>query len=63
MARKKTRRAVKVVARKRRTITEPLAGLPLYVASMVLSVNHVNSLKVQSEIHAPGQKPEVIGTM
>lgn len=36
-------------------------GLPVYVAATVLSINHVNSLKVESESRAPGEVPQFIG--
>ena len=36
-------------------------GLPWFVAATVLSINHVNSLKVESECAAPGEKPHFLG--
>lgn len=36
-------------------------GLPWFVAATVLSMNHVNSLKVESECAAPGDKPQFLG--
>ncbi|PIK59524.1 sodium bicarbonate cotransporter [Apostichopus japonicus] len=36
-------------------------GLPWFVAATVLSINHVNSLRVESECKAPGETPKVIG--
>ncbi|KAL0894510.1 hypothetical protein ABMA27_013092 [Loxostege sticticalis] len=36
-------------------------GLPWFVAATVLSINHVNSLKVESECAAPGEKPRFLG--
>uniref|UniRef100_A0A1I8AU18 Anion exchange protein n=1 Tax=Steinernema glaseri TaxID=37863 RepID=A0A1I8AU18_9BILA len=33
-------------------------GLPIYVAATVLSINHVNSLRVESESRAPGEGGE-----
>ncbi|PAV90244.1 hypothetical protein WR25_18242 [Diploscapter pachys] len=36
-------------------------GLPVYVAATVLSINHINSLKVESECKAPGEQPQFIG--
>ncbi|KFB53734.1 anion exchanger 1 variant 2 [Anopheles sinensis] len=36
-------------------------GLPWFVAATVLSINHVNSLKKESETAAPGEKPQFIG--
>nr|XP_022914350.1 sodium bicarbonate cotransporter 3 isoform X7 [Onthophagus taurus] len=38
-----------------------LMGLPWFVAATVLSINHVNSLKVESECAAPGEKPQFLG--
>lgn len=32
-----------------------------FVAATVLSINHVNSLKVESECSAPGEKPQFLG--
>lgn len=31
------------------------------MAATVLSINHVNSLKVESETAAPGEKPQFLG--
>lgn len=36
-------------------------GLPWFVAATVLSINHVNSLKQESECAAPGEKPQFLG--
>lgn len=36
-------------------------GLPWFVAATVLSINHVNSLKLESECVAPGDKPQFLG--
>ncbi|XP_046801166.1 electroneutral sodium bicarbonate exchanger 1 isoform X4 [Lucilia cuprina] len=36
-------------------------GLPWFVAATVLSINHVNSLKQESECSAPGEKPQFLG--
>lgn len=36
-------------------------GLPWFVAATVLSINHVNSLKLESECAAPGDKPQFLG--
>ncbi|XP_061943330.1 sodium bicarbonate cotransporter 3 isoform X13 [Apis cerana] len=36
-------------------------GLPWFVAATVLSINHVNSLKLESECAAPGEKPRFLG--
>ncbi|XP_043950523.1 sodium-driven chloride bicarbonate exchanger isoform X7 [Drosophila biarmipes] len=38
-----------------------LMGLPWFVAATVLSINHVNSLKLESECSAPGEKPQFLG--
>ncbi|XP_052126294.1 sodium bicarbonate cotransporter 3 [Frankliniella occidentalis] len=38
-----------------------LMGLPWFVAATVLSINHVNSLKLESECAAPGEKPHFLG--
>ncbi|KAI1710224.1 HCO3- transporter family domain-containing protein [Ditylenchus destructor] len=36
-------------------------GLPVYVAATVLSINHVNSLKLESESRAPGEVAHFVG--
>lgn len=36
-------------------------GLPWFVAATVLSINHVNSLKLESESAAPGERPQFLG--
>lgn len=36
-------------------------GLPVYVAATVLSINHVNSLKLESQTKAPGEAPQFMG--
>ncbi|CAH1788491.1 unnamed protein product [Owenia fusiformis] len=38
-----------------------MMGLPWFVAATVLSINHVNSLKIESETTAPGEKPQFLG--
>ncbi|XP_037958639.1 sodium bicarbonate cotransporter 3 isoform X2 [Teleopsis dalmanni] len=38
-----------------------IIGLPWFVAATVLSINHVNSLKKESECSAPGEKPQFLG--
>ncbi|CAG0893072.1 unnamed protein product [Darwinula stevensoni] len=38
-----------------------LMGIPWFVAATVLSINHVNSLKLESECAAPGEKPQFLG--
>ncbi|XP_076044221.1 na[+]-driven anion exchanger 1 isoform X4 [Oratosquilla oratoria] len=42
-------------------IINSVMGLPWFVAATVLSINHVNSLKVESESAAPGEKPKFLG--
>uniref|UniRef100_A0A8C5I5M8 Anion exchange protein n=1 Tax=Gouania willdenowi TaxID=441366 RepID=A0A8C5I5M8_GOUWI len=36
-------------------------GLPWFVAATVLSISHVNSLKLESECSAPGESPKFLG--
>ncbi|KAK2514470.1 Slc4a8 [Columba livia] len=36
-------------------------GLPWFVAATVLSITHVNSLKVESDSSAPGEQPKFLG--
>uniref|UniRef100_A0AAY4CU68 Anion exchange protein n=1 Tax=Denticeps clupeoides TaxID=299321 RepID=A0AAY4CU68_9TELE len=36
-------------------------GLPWFVAATVLSISHVNSLKLESECAAPGEQPRFLG--
>ncbi|XP_062367112.1 electroneutral sodium bicarbonate exchanger 1 [Cinclus cinclus] len=36
-------------------------GLPWFVAATVLSITHVNSLKVESNCSAPGEQPKFLG--
>lgn len=36
-------------------------GLPWFVAATVLSITHVNSLKVESGCSAPGEQPKFLG--
>lgn len=38
-----------------------IMGLPWFVAATVLSISHVNSLKVESESAAPGEQPKFLG--
>lgn len=38
-----------------------LLGLPWFVAATVLSMTHVNSLRMESECAAPGEKPQFLG--
>ncbi|XP_022249295.1 electroneutral sodium bicarbonate exchanger 1-like, partial [Limulus polyphemus] len=38
-----------------------LFGLPWFVAATVLAMTHVNSLKMESETAAPGEKPQFLG--
>lgn len=43
------------------TAINSIFGLPWFVAATVLSINHVNSLKLESECAAPGEKPQFLG--
>lgn len=36
-------------------------GLPWFVAATVLAMTHVNSLRMESESSAPGEKPQFLG--
>uniref|UniRef100_A0A7N5ZVR3 Anion exchange protein n=1 Tax=Anabas testudineus TaxID=64144 RepID=A0A7N5ZVR3_ANATE len=38
-----------------------ILGLPWFVAATVLSISHVNSLKVESGCSAPGEQPKFLG--
>ena len=38
-------------------------GIPIFVAATVLSINHVSSLKLESETAAPGEKPQFLGVL
>lgn len=38
-----------------------MLGLPVYVAATVLSINHVNSLKLESQSRAPGEVSQFMG--
>lgn len=38
-----------------------IMGLPWFVAATVLSITHVNSLKMESETSAPGEAPKFLG--
>ncbi|RWS31538.1 sodium bicarbonate cotransporter 3-like isoform X9 [Leptotrombidium deliense] len=38
-----------------------ILGLPWFVAATVLSMTHVNSLRMESECAAPGEKPQFLG--
>lgn len=40
-----------------------LFGIPWFVAATVLSINHVISLKKESESAAPGEKPQFLGVV
>jgi hypothetical protein len=40
-----------------------LLGIPWFVAATVLSINHVISLKKESESAAPGEKPKFLGVI
>ncbi|CDW51760.1 anion exchange protein [Trichuris trichiura] len=43
------------------TIICGVFGLPIFVAATMLSISHIESLKVVSECKAPGEKPAFIG--
>lgn len=36
-------------------------GIPFYVAATVISIMHVDSLRLQSTCSAPGEKPQFLG--
>lgn len=36
-------------------------GLPWYVAATVISIAHIDSLKMESETSAPGEQPQFLG--
>ena len=38
-----------------------ILGLPWHVAGTVICINHINSLKKESETAAPGDKPTFLG--
>lgn len=38
-----------------------IMGLPWFIAATVLSISHVNSLKVESQCAAPGEQPKFLG--
>ncbi|KPM04625.1 electroneutral sodium bicarbonate exchanger-like protein [Sarcoptes scabiei] len=40
-----------------------IMGLPWFVAATVLAMTHVNSLKVESETSAPGEKAQFLGVL
>ena len=42
-------------------VLNSLLGLPWFVAATVLSINHVMSLKKESECTAPGERPKFLG--
>ncbi|XP_053386313.1 electrogenic sodium bicarbonate cotransporter 1-like isoform X3 [Mercenaria mercenaria] len=42
-------------------IINSILGLPYFVAATVLSINHVMSLKKESECTAPGERPKFLG--
>ncbi|KAI1291988.1 Sodium-driven chloride bicarbonate exchanger [Halotydeus destructor] len=42
-------------------LTCSILGLPWFVAATVLSMTHVNSLRMESECAAPGDKPQFLG--
>ncbi|KAJ1372547.1 hypothetical protein KIN20_034726 [Parelaphostrongylus tenuis] len=44
-------------------LTVGILGLPIYVAATVLSINHINSLKVESVCKAPGEVAQFVGVI
>ena len=42
-------------------LLESILGFPWFVAATVLSLTHINSLKIMSENTAPGEKPLFLG--
>lgn len=36
-------------------------GLPWYVAATVISIAHIDSLKMETETSAPGEQPQFLG--
>lgn len=38
-----------------------IMGLPVFVAATVLALNHINSLKMESECQAPGEVAQFVG--
>ncbi|KAG7489241.1 electrogenic sodium bicarbonate cotransporter 4-like [Solea senegalensis] len=42
-------------------VTCSLMGLPWYVAATVISIAHIDSLKMESESSAPGEQPQFLG--
>ncbi|KAF5394022.1 hypothetical protein PHET_12376 [Paragonimus heterotremus] len=38
-----------------------ILGIPWFVAATVLSINHLLSLKKESEVSAPGERPVYLG--
>lgn len=38
-----------------------LMGLPWFVAATVRAITHVRSLMVESEVKAPGDRPQMLG--
>lgn len=36
-------------------------GLPWYVAATVISIAHIDSLKMETETSAPGEQPKFLG--
>ena len=40
-----------------------IMGLPWFVAATVLSISHVNSLKLESGCSAPGEQPKFLGIL
>ncbi|CAH8297180.1 unnamed protein product, partial [Schistosoma turkestanicum] len=42
-------------------LSNSILGIPWFVAATVLSINHVLSLKKESETNAPGERPVYLG--
>lgn len=42
-------------------VTCSFMGLPWYVAATVISIAHIDSLKMESESSAPGEQPQFLG--
>lgn len=42
-------------------VTCSFLGLPWYVAATVISIAHIDSLKMESESSAPGEQPQFLG--
>lgn len=42
-------------------IVMSLMGLPWYVSATVISLAHMNSLKMETTVSAPGEQPKFLG--